>query len=94
MKRWLKGLCSNQYKKLFKGIDNYSACVCAFILLVHVKYMHMHAQEPLSHSVPPSPNTHTETYLENSIPTPIQQLVHKQNLELHHHKSHFRYSYI
>lgn len=29
----------------------------------------------------------------NSVPQPIQQLVQKQNLEFHHNKSHFSYSY-
>ena len=38
--------------------------------------------------------THTETHLENLITTPIQWLVHKQNLELHYHKSHFINAYI
>jgi len=90
-------------------------CVCTFILLTHVKCMHIHTQAnhiqalspsptphtpahtQFTHSVPPfaTPTyTHTETHLENCpIPTPIQWLVQKQNLEFHHHKSHFSYAY-
>ena len=58
--------------------------------------MDMQAQAPFTHSVPPfaTPTyTHTENHLENPIPTPIQRLVYKQNLDLHHHKSHFSYAY-
>jgi len=49
----------------------YSACVSAFILLTHVKCMHMHTQAPFTHSVPPSTTptyTHIEVYLENPVP--------------------------
>ena len=62
-----KGICSDQYKKLFKCIDDYCAYVCVYVhsfVLVHVKYAHMHSQAPFTNFVSPSATpTYTHTGL-------------------------------
>ena len=64
--------------------------VCMCIHFTCACKIHAHAlTAPFTHFVPPSAtpiSTHTGPHLENPIPTPIQWLVHKQNLKLHHHK--------